>query len=334
MKGILLCLALSLFNTLPIDNIQESVASVIPGGENIGIEIKPFGVVVIGSYDVVNETQTYNPLKDSDIRKGDLIYQINGEDVKNIEELLDKVQKYIDEDEVVLTIKRNDEIIKRTMKFVKTSNANTIKTGLLVKERILGIGTVTFYDPSTKIYGALGHKLIDNDFSTIADINSGTIFNSKVTGIEKSTKGNVGELMASIYEDNVLGDVFANTEYGIFGHYDECPDKDALQVASHEEIKLGPATIYTTLEDETVKEYTIDIIGLQKQKVMSTKGITFKITDSELLDKTGGIVQGMSGSPIIQNGKIIGAVTHVLVDSVKKGYGIYIDFMIKASQMG
>ncbi len=334
MKGILLCLALSLVNALPIDKMAQNVTSIIPGGENIGVEIKPHGVVVIGGYDVVNEQLTYNPTKDSDIQKGDLIYQVNGVDIENIQELLEQIQVHVNDLQVDLSIYRNNNSIHRTMKFIKTSNANTIKTGLLVKERILGVGTVTFYDPETKIYGALGHKLLDNDFSSIADINSGTIFNSHVTGVNKSHMGNVGEIISTIYEDQEIGTVFANTDYGIFGYYNTCPDKDALQVASHDEIKLGKASIYTTLADNEVKSYTIDITSLQKQDVMSTKGISFKITDKELLDKTGGIVQGMSGSPIIQDGKIVGAVTHVLVDSVKKGYGIYIDFMLQASQMG
>ncbi len=334
MKGILLCLVLSLFNTLPIDKITQDVASIIPGGENIGVEIRPHGVVVIGGYDVSNETLTYNPTKDSDIQKGDLIYQVNGIDIENIQDLLTQIQNHLEDYEVNLSIYRNNQPIKRTMKFIKTSNANTIKTGLLVKERILGIGTMTFYDPQTKVYGALGHKLMDNDFSSIVDINTGTIFESEVKGIHKSHIGNVGEILASIDETQTLGTVYANTDYGIFGYYETCPDKDALEVATHDEIKLGKATIYTTLSDNEVKSYNIDITSLQKQDVMSTKGISFKITDKELLEQTGGIVQGMSGSPIIQNGKIVGAVTHVLVDSVKKGYGVYIDFMMEAARIG
>lgn len=333
MKGLLFFI-LSLFNTLPFTNNVLDVTSLIPGGENIGIEVKPHGVVVIGGYDVTNEKETYNPIKDSDIKKGDLIYQVDNVNIENIKEMLDQIQIHLNEDQVAVSIYRNDNAIKRTLKFLKTSSANTVKTGLLVKERILGIGTMTFYDPETKIYGALGHKLVDSDFSNITDINSGTIFNSKVTGINKSTNGNVGELLASIYEDDILGNVFANTDYGLFGQYDTCPDKQALEVASHDEIKLGEASIYTTLNDNKVKEYKIEITSLQKQNTLSTKGITFKIIDKELLNKTGGIVQGMSGSPIIQNGKIIGAVTHVLVDSVKKGYGIYIDFMLQVAKKG
>lgn len=331
MKGIILGTLMAFSNLF---SFTYQPTAIIPGGENIGVEIKPHGVVVVGGYDIVTDNVKYNPLEDSDIKKGDLIYKVNGEDINDIEDLLDKVKEYIDDDSVTLSIVRNNKDIEREIKFVKTSNANTMKTGLLVKERILGIGTVTFYDTETKIYGALGHKLMDQDFSSVTDINSGTIYTSKVTGINKSSKGNVGEILANIYEDDSLGNVFANTDYGIFGYYEDSPDKNALEVASHNEIKLGNAQIYTTLDDNIVKSYDIEITSLQKQDVMSTKGITFKITDKDLLDKTGGIVQGMSGSPIIQDGKIVGAVTHVLVDSVKKGYGLYIDFMIEASRKG
>jgi len=306
----------------------------IPGGENIGIEIKSHGVVVIGGYDVITNNDKYNPSKDSDIVKGDLIYQVNGKDINNIEELLDEIKENMNEDKVTLSILRNNEEIKRDLKFVNTSKANTFKTGLLVKDRILGIGTVTFYDPESKIYGALGHKLMDNDFSVIADINSGNIFKSKVTGVNKSSVGNVGELLASINQNEILGNVYANTDYGIFGYYETCPDKDALIVASQKEASLGKAYIYTTLDNNEVEKYEINIISLLKQDKISTKGISFKITDKELLSKTGGIVQGMSGSPIIQDNKIIGAVTHVLIDNVKKGYGIYIEYMLQASNMG
>lgn len=306
----------------------------IPGGENIGIEIKSHGVVVIGGYDVITNNDKYNPSKDSDIIKGDLIYQINDKDINNIEELLDEIKENINKDKVTLSILRNNKEIKRELKFINTSKANTFKTGLLVKDRILGIGTVTFYDPETKIYGALGHKLIDNDFSMIADINSGNIFKSKVTGVNKSSVGNVGELLASINQNEILGNVYANTDYGIFGYYESCPDKDALIVASQKEASLGKAYIYTTLDNNEVEKYEIDITSLLKQDKISTKGISFKITDKELLNKTGGIVQGMSGSPIIQDNKIIGAVTHVLIDNVKKGYGIYIEYMLQASKIG
>ncbi|MCI5745521.1 MAG: SpoIVB peptidase [Erysipelotrichaceae bacterium] len=332
MKALIISIILSLMNSFT--DISKQVISLIPGGENIGVEIRANGVVVIGGYDVYNESIKYNPCKDSDIKKGDLIYQVNNEDINNIQELLNIIERYQNDRKVTLSILRNNNPIKKELKLIKMQNVPTFKTGLLVKERLLGIGTITFYDPESKIYGALGHKLVDNDFSSIADINSGTIFESKVTSIHKSSIGNVGELIASIDEDNVLGDVFANTEYGIFGYYDYSPDKDALEIARHDEVKLGKATIFTTLHDNIVEQYDIEITSLMKQDTLSTKGISFKIIDKELLKETGGIVQGMSGSPIIQNEKIVGAVTHVLVDSVKKGYGIYIDFMMEAAKMG
>lgn len=329
MKGILFSLFSILFGLF-----NNTYTSLIPGGENIGIEIKPDGVVVIGSYDVNYNDGVYNPLKDSDIKKGDLIIKVNDEPITDVKGMLSVIKKYHNDEGIRLTIIRNNKEISRNIKFIKTSNANTFKTGLLVKEKIVGIGTVTFYDPESKVYGALGHKLMDNDFSNITDINSGSIFQSKVTSINKSSNGNVGELIANIYQDESLGIVFANTDYGIFGYYDICPDKDALTIAKQNEIKLGEAYIYTTLTDNQVEKYKIEITSLEKQNKISTKGITFKIKDENLINKTGGIVQGMSGSPIIQDNKIIGAVTHVLVDSVKKGHGIYIEYMLQAANLG
>lgn len=323
---ILLGLALLFSSTSYILQAYE----VIPGGENIGIEVKANGVLVIGGYDVITQKGKYNPTTDSDIKKGDLIYEANGKDVNSISDLLGIIAE-VDEDEVDLKLLRNGQQLSRTLKLIKVSGANTMKTGLLVKERILGIGTVTFYDPNTKVYGALGHKLIDNDFSTIADINSGSIYESTVTGVKKSTAGNVGEILATIHQDEPIGTIDSNTEFGIFGTYEKCPDKDALEVATHDEIKLGKAYIYTNI-DSTVRKYEIEITNLQKQTQISAKGISFKITDEDLLKQSGGIVQGMSGSPIIQNDKIIGAVTHVLVDSTQKGYGIYLDFMLQIAE--
>ena len=329
MKGILFSLFSVLFGLF-----NNTYTNIIPGGENIGIEIKPNGVVVIGGYDVNNDGSIYNPLKDSDIKKGDLIIKVNNENIENVNDMLNIIRKNYNQESINLTIIRNNKEINRDIRFIKVSNANTIKTGLLVKEKILGIGTVTFYDPETKIYGALGHKLMDNDFSNITDINTGSIFNSKVTSINKSSNGNVGELIANIYQDESIGSVFLNTDYGLFGYYDSCPDKDALTIAKQNEIKLGDAYIYTTLDNNEVSKYLIEITSLSKQNKISTKGITFKIKDERLIDKTGGIVQGMSGSPIIQNNKIIGAVTHVMVDSVKKGHGIYIEYMLQAANIG
>ena len=146
-----------------------------------------------------------------------------------------------------LSILRNNNKIQRELKFIKTSSANTIKTGLLVKERMLGIGTMTFYDPETKTFGALGHKLMDNDFSCIADINSGTLLKSKVTGINKSSYGNVGEILASIYEKEKLGTIYANTQYGVFGYYDTCPDKEALEVEASDVIQIALIVIILAL---------------------------------------------------------------------------------------
>lgn len=330
MKKILIFLLLLLS---PISITPLKAYEVIPGGENIGVEINANGVLVIGSYDVVVKNITYNPSKDSDILKNDLIVKANNDKISSIKDLLNSLKK-ITTNSVDLQIKRNDKVLSRNLKLIETSKAKTFKTGLLVKECILGIGTMTFYDANTKIFGALGHKLIDNDFATIADVNSGTIYNSTVVGINKSKNNNVGEILANIKLEEALGKVEMNTDYGIYGHYNTCPDKDALIVAKKEEVTLGKAYIYTELKENDIQKYEIEIVSLERQDKIASKGISFKITDKNLVNKAGGIVQGMSGSPIIQNGKIVGAVTHVLVDNVKKGYGIYLETMLNVCNIG
>lgn len=217
----------------------------------------------------------------------------------------------------------------KTLQLIKTSANGSWKTGLLVKERILGIGTVTIYDPETNTYAALGHQFSDGDFSDILDLTSGNIYESEIIGIKKSTNGTPGEKIAEIDESEPIGDIDKNNQYGIYGQVDKIPKKEGLEVAKIEEVKLGDAEIWTVMNGSQVEKYKIKITNLKKQESIEPKGITFEIVDKELLKMSNGIVQGMSGSPIIQNDKIVGAVTHVLVDDVKKGYGLYIQWMLQ-----
>lgn len=313
-------------------NVESLLAKdLVPGGENIAIEVRADGLLVTGTYDVkYGDNKVYNPAKDSDIKRKDLIYSMNGEKVTSMKDL-PNVFKNISSMEatVEVKLKRDGKNLTRELKLIKSTMTGNWKSGLLVKERILGIGTVTFYDPETNMYGALGHQLNDNDYGDEVDLSYGNIYQTYVVGIHKSEDGKPGEKVATVYENIKLGSVTENTPYGIFGYADEIPDREVMETAEMDEVELGEAEMWTVIYGNVVEKFSINIIDLKKQKEISTKGITFEITDERLLNKTNGIVQGMSGSPIIQNNKIVGAVTHVFVDDVTKGYGIYIDWMLE-----
>lgn len=329
MKNVIKCLLVILFVILtPLTLVLGK--EVIVGGENIGIELDFEGIMISGTYDVKVDNTTYNPSK-NDIKKGDFILKVDSTKVENSRDLISYFHKLDESKEVSLTIKRNDSTIKRNLYVYK--DENNWKTGLMIKDHILGIGTVTYYDIETNSYAALGHEIADSSTGKIVKIEGGTVYDSKVTGVKKSENGNPGEKIANIDKDKELGTINLNTSYGIYGYIDNFP-KDAIKMdtASMDEVKLGKAEIWTVLENNRKEKYEIEIIKLENQERQEVKGLTFKITDKRLLDKTNGVIQGMSGSPIIQNNKLIGAITHVIVKDVTTGYGVYIDWMLQETQ--
>lgn len=304
--------------------ILLALTHVYIGGENIGFSLKPDGIIVSGTYDVVGNRTVYNP-KNSDIRIGDVISYLDDYKISAVEDVSNYLST-LTEGKVDLTIVRSGEKIQRELKLLKVGDR--LKTGLYVKERLLGIGTVSYYDPSTKTYGALGHPVKDAG-ADVFELASGSIYSSTVNGVKPNGEGAVGEKVATLDQDTVLGNVTKNTDYGIVGSYVELPENAVLyEVAAPSAVKLGDAQIMTVLSGDKKEIFDIKITDLKKQSQVATKGITFKVTDPRLIAKTNGIVAGMSGSPIIQDGKLIGAVTHVLVNEPLKGYGIYMEHMI------
>ena len=295
----------------------------IVSGKNIGIEINTNGVMVVGLYSINN----ISPAKEADIRLGDNIIKVNDIKVTDIKEMLTVIDKYKNNNVVKITYVRGNKEYNTNLKLIKDDN-NIYKTGLYVKDTISGIGTLTYIDPESGMYGALGHEIIDKNTLSIVNISGGKIYKSNVIGINKSKKGNAGEKNAIFYKDEVYGSIDKNTSSGIFGKYYVDKDSSILyDVANIDEIKLGKAKILTVLKNNEIKEYDIKINRLSSSN-LSTKNISFSITDKELLENAGGIVQGMSGSPIIQDNKIIGAVTHVVIENPINGYGIYITNML------
>ena len=226
---------------------------------------------------------------------------------------------------------RNDQEKKTTLKLYK-EESNVYKTGLYVKDSITGIGTLTFIDPTTKNFGALGHEIQEQTTGKIFEVKDGTIFSSEVTGILPSKDGSPGEKQAEYDKEDVKGTVSENTKQGIFGKYtDEINESKTYNVAKPNEVKKGKAKILTVLDGTKIQEYEINITQINSEK-QKNKNFVFEITDKELITKTGGIIQGMSGSPIIQGDNIIGAVTHVVINDTHKGYGIFITNMLEEAE--
>ena len=308
------------FMILPFNTFAFS-KYLVPGGENIGINIKSNGVLVVGFYESNAK---------SSLQIGDIIVSIDDNQVSSINDMLKLVDS--SEDEVTLKVgyKRNNQLFSTNLSLVKDENG-VFKTGLYVKDSITGIGTLTFIDPTTNQYGALGHSITDSKTNVRFEIKDGKIFKSDVTSIDKSQNGQTGEKNAKFYFDTVYGTIEQNEETGIYGTYNEdYNSKELVEVGSIDEIELGEAYIKTTLDNNKVENFNIEILSIDKES--DTKNILFKVTDSTLLEKTGGIVKGMSGSPIIQNNKIIGAVTHTVISDNTKGYGISIIKMLESME--
>lgn len=322
-NNILLTLMFTLF-IIPTYTLAYS-DYILAGGENIGIELNSKGVIIVGTYEVNGK----NPAKEAGIHAGDKITKINNKEVSSIEEMLNIVEKTTNKENIDITYLRAGKENKTTLRLTKT-NDNIYKTGLYVKDTISGVGTLTYIDPNTKLFGALGHEIIEKNTGQKLEIKDGKIYSSTVTGITRSDIGKPGEKNARYDSSNIFGKVKENTTNGIFGNYTSTlPNKKLYKVAKDNEVKMGDATILTVIDGNIVESFGINILKVSTNEV---KNILFEITDSRLLKKTGGIVQGMSGSPIIQDDYIVGAVTHVVVDDPTKGYGIFITKMLEEAE--
>lgn len=325
---------------LPVKKVNVSLLEdlkVIPGGQSIGVQLHTLGVLVVGHHLVNDQAETLSPGEDAEVQVGDIILKINGDPIKNMEDVKPYVEKSGKETKPLkLTIKRGKETINTELQPVMDSKEKEYRIGLYIRDSAAGIGTMSFFEPKSKKYGALGHVISDMDTKKPIEIHDGTIVRSSVTSIEKGNNGTPGEKQAKFsIEDDKIGSITKNSPFGIFGKLksginekNEKNDKPMSVGLSHE-VKEGPAKILTVVDGEEVEEFDIEIVSSVPQKFPATKGMVIKITDPELLKETGGIVQGMSGSPIIQDDKIIGAVTHVFVNDPTSGYGVHIEWMLQ-----
>lgn len=297
---------------------------IMASGKNIGIELKSNNLIIVGSYKI----DDYNVLDESDLRIGDKITKINNikiDSAYNLQQVINKLNT----DKVTVTYKRNNQEYKTDIVLHKENGE--YRTGLYVRDSIRGVATLTYIDLENKTFGALGHEILEKSTKSKFDADSGTIFSSTVTGITKSTDGNPGEKNARSNSQDVYGIVKENTSSGIFGEYTQAlPKTKMYKVAKPEEIKLGNAKILTVIEGDKVESFDINILKINYSS--KSKNILFEVTDKRLLDISGGIVQGMSGSPIIQDDYIVGAVNFVVVDKTNKGYGIFITTMLEEAE--
>lgn len=320
-----LVLVISIINPIAIYAI-----SLVPGGDSIGIELDYQGVVITGGYKIKVDDDTYDPLA-KDFKVGDIITAINNQEITSIEALSNAIKE--GQTAVYdLTIKRGKEIIHRNLQVAYENQQ--FSTGLYVKDAISGVGTLTFYNPESNTFGALGHAMSDSKSGSQELLQNGNIFESTVTSIKKATTHSAGNKIADI--SNIeIGSINSQNQFGIYGTYNyDISKREMMETASIAETKLGKAYFLTVLNGNEITKCEIEITKLNNQDSIKEKGIEFIVTDQEVINKANGIVQGMSGSPIIQDDKIIGCVTHVSGNNPITGYGLYIDWMLEMDKRG
>lgn len=306
---------------------QAAGRELVPMGTAVGITLKTPGVVVVGLENLGTKEHPSSPAKAAGVLPGDLIIKLGAEDVSSAEEFLGFISK-LNGEKVALTVLRGEKKVQLTIEPEDTENGR--KLGLCVRDSVTGVGTMTFYDPESGLFGALGHSINDASTNIIMPLGSGSIMNASVVDVHRGVSGKPGELCGVFDFNQPVGGILSNCFAGIFGKaYPEMLklDREAIPTAGEDEIKLGKASILCSISGKTVEEYEVEITRIYRND-QACRSLMIKVTDERLINTTGGIVQGMSGSPILQDGKLIGAVTHVLVDDPTRGYGILISTML------
>ena len=301
--------------------------ALVPGGSAVGIRMDLGGVMVAGFSEVETADGTISPSRRDGIMEGDIVFAVNGEPVGSSAEFLAQASK-MDGSAVTLSVRRAGNEVDVAVTPAE-SKSGKMQLGLWLRDSVAGVGTLTYYDPETAAFGALGHGVSDVDTGRLVPVDEGVISGAEIVDVVRGERGAPGELCGSI-ENERCGTVVRNTEAGIFGYLDGSYEGDALPVADEDEVRLGEAAILSNVCGTDVRQYAVEITRLYHDPG-DCRGIMLTVTDPELLSLTGGIVQGMSGSPILQNGKIVGAVTHVLVNDPTRGYGIFIENMLEAA---
>lgn len=323
---------LKLLGAIPVKDVgitDKPSGTVFVSGEAFGIKLYTDGVIVVGTKDVELDDKTVNPAKEAGICVGDVIISINGINVYSSDDVIDAINNNNGLD-YRIKVKRDGRYKNFTLKPVYSNKEGCYKAGIWVRDSTAGIGTVTFYNKQSGMFAALGHQINDVDTNEIIPLLEGEAVGATVTGVQSGNKNAAGSLCCR-FEDYTVGRLMENTSCGIYGSYTSVSDKTKeYTVAAAQEVKKGSAQIISTVDGNSPQTYDIEIVKVN-YKGDCEKDIVFKVKDDKLIEKTGGIVQGMSGSPIIQNNKLVGAVTHVIVDNPKKGYGIFAQTMYEKS---
>jgi len=327
--------SVKLFGVIPVKNVSINVTSpkmLIPSGEAIGIKLFTEGLLCVGVSEILDiEGNIINLASRYDINMGDIFVSANGKKLETTEQFAEIVSQSQGNTVDIVLLRNGQELLKK-VKPVKT--ADGFKIGIWVRDSTAGIGTLSFVDAGTKSYGALGHPICDNDTGMIMPVSGGSVIKAEIFGVQKGEKGKPGELKGSFRDEKDLGTIEKNTNYGIYGNIDEISSVSgqSIPIASKNAIKKGKAQIISNISGNKTERFDIEIQRILTFGSDDNKNMVIKVTDEDLLDATGGIVQGMSGSPILQDGKLVGAVTHVFVNDPTRGYGIFIENMLAEAE--
>ncbi len=327
---------ISLFGLIPLKTVEVNVSDdlvLYPGGQAVGVALQTDGVLIVGTSDFGDG---YSPAQDAGLKPGDVITDVGDEHITSTAELSLAVSS-LETESVAITVMRGESILELELSPQFDEQTETFRIGAWVRDSTAGVGTLSFYGEVTPdggiCYGALGHAITDSDTQQVLTVGGGEVMQADIVDIRKGESGIPGELKGSfLQEDIVLGNITKNNVYGIYGDMDDPPTNplypDGISIGRRDAVHTGAATILSTVDGEGIKEYDVEIVEVARQSEPSQRSMVIKVTDEELLEKTNGIVQGMSGSPIIQDGRLIGAVTHVFINDPTMGYGLFIEWML------
>ncbi len=327
--------SLRLFGIFPVKEVSVKVVEepvVVVAGIPFGIKMYTDGVLVVGFSDVDSAAGPCNPARIAGLKEGDVVLSVNNTAVSTNHELRALIEQSGGE-QIELRIRRDNLIFTVKFRAVLSVNENRYRSGFWVRDSSAGIGTLTFFDPESKVFGGLGHAVCDVDTDEKLPISTGEIVTAEIYDVQKGVVGTAGSLNGAVTDDTI-GLLSINAETGIYGVLTQIPRTgfQTVPVAMKQQVKEGIAQVYTTVSGTEPKLYDIEIEQIRYRDASPTKNMIIRITDPDLLTFTGGIVQGMSGSPIIQDGKFVGAVTHVLVNDPTKGYAIFAENMLKTGE--
>lgn len=328
-------ISFKLFNLFNIKNLKVNVVEnnkVLVGGDCVGLSLKSNGVIIVGSNYIITKNGNISPIVDSGLKIGDVIVSLNGEKVDCLADIQKVLSNYVD-GKIQVVAKRKGEQFETLIKPEFDIQTKSYKLGVWIRDDAMGVGTLTFVEPQTLRFASLGHAIADSDTGQNFDVKKGEVYKCNVVGVKKGQRGVPGEILGLFMQGkNVQGKVDKNCEFGVYGNLDKnCQltlGKSKIEIGGKLTAKPGKATILTCVDGVNIEEFDVELIKTNYQTGTKNKSMILKITDPDLIEKTGGIVQGMSGSPILQDGKLVGAVTHVFVNDPTKGFGLYVDYML------